>query len=49
MDHLGHRWKDNIEMDIKQIACGVMNRILLAQDTDRWRAFVNIVTISQIP
>jgi hypothetical protein len=38
------RWEDNIKMDIQEVECRVMNWIELAQDRDRWRAFVNAVT-----
>ena len=37
------RWKDNITMDIQEVACGGMDWIELAQDRDRWRALVNAV------
>jgi hypothetical protein len=37
------RWEDNIQMDIQQMGCGGMDWIELAQDRDRWRAFVNAV------
>jgi hypothetical protein len=32
------RWKDIIEMNIKDIGWGVMDWIDLAQDRDQWRA-----------
>jgi hypothetical protein len=35
------RWKDNIRMDIQDVGCGVMDWTELAQDRDRWWAFVN--------
>ena len=37
------RWEDNIKMDFKEVECGDMNWIYLAQDRDRWRALVNAV------
>jgi hypothetical protein len=35
------RWEDNINMDLQEIGCGGMDWIDLAQDRDKWRAFVN--------
>ena len=37
------RWEDNIKMDLQEVGCGSMNWIELAQDSDRWREFVNAV------
>ena len=34
------KWEDNIKMDLKEVGCGGMDWIDLAQDTDRWRALV---------
>ena len=38
-----HRWEDNIKRDLKEVRCGCMDWIGLAQNRDRWRAFVNAV------
>ena len=35
------KWEDNIKMDLQEVGLGAMDRIDLAQDTDRWRALVN--------
>jgi hypothetical protein len=37
------RWVDNVEMDLREIRWEGMDCIELAQDRDRWRAFVNTV------
>ena len=39
-----HRWEDNIKKDLQELECGDMHWIELAQDRDRWRAFLNAVT-----
>ena len=43
------RWEDNIKMDLKGMGCGGMDWIKMAQDRDRWRAFVNAVMNLQVP
>jgi hypothetical protein len=39
----GRKWHDNIEMNLREIGCGDMDWIGVAQDRDRWRALVNAV------
>ena len=44
-EHLGrlmHRWMDNFRMDLKEIGINIMYWVDLAQDSDYWRAFVNV-------
>ena len=43
------RWEDNIKMDLKEVGCGRMNWIELAQDRDRWRARVSTVMNIRVP
>jgi hypothetical protein len=37
------RWGDGIRMDLREIGWGSIDWIQLAQDRDRWLAFVNTV------
>jgi len=43
------RWEDNIKMDLQEVGCWVMDWIELAQDRDRWLAFVNAVMNLRVP
>jgi hypothetical protein len=43
------RWVGNIEMDLREIGCNVVDSIELAQDRDQWRALVNTVMNLRVP
>jgi hypothetical protein len=43
------RWKDNIKMDLREIGIDGANWIQLAQDSVRWRDFVNTVMNLRVP
>jgi hypothetical protein len=43
-----HRWEDNIKMDLLEVGGGV-EWIDLAQDRDKWRAFVYTVMNLRVP
>ena len=43
------RWEVNIKMDLKEMGCGVIDWIELAQVRDRWRALVNAVMNLRVP
>ena len=38
-----HRWVDNIRMDLREVGCGCVDWMELAQDRDRSRALVSAV------
>jgi len=43
------RWQDNIKLDLREIGTDEANWIRLAQDRDRWQAFVNTVMNLRVP
>ena len=43
------RWEDSFKMDLREVACEVMDWIDVAQDRDRWRALVNAVMNFRVP
>jgi len=44
-----HRWEDNIRMDLREVGCGAMGWMELAQDRDRWCALVSAVMNLRVP
>ena len=45
----GHRWEDNIKIDLQEVRRGGMDWTDLAQDRDRWRAVINTVMNLWVP
>jgi hypothetical protein len=43
------RWEDNIRMDFREVGCGCVDWMELAQDRDRWRALVSAVMKLRVP
>ena len=43
------RWEDNNQVVLQEVGCGGMDWIELAQERDRWRAFVNTVMNLRVP
>ena len=44
-----HRWEDNSKMGFREVGCGGMDWVDLAQDRDGWRALVNAVMNLRVP
>jgi hypothetical protein len=44
-----HKWEDNMKMGLQEVGCGGMDWIDLAQNRDRWRAFVKAVMKIRVP
>ena len=44
-----HKWKDNIKVDLQDVACGGMDWIDMAKDGDRWRGSLNEVMNLRVP
>jgi hypothetical protein len=42
-------WVDNIKIDLREIGWGSMDWTDLAQDTDQWKALMNMVMNPRVP
>ena len=43
------RWDDTIKMDLHDVECGGIDWIEMAQDRDKWRPLLNVVTNVRLP
>ena len=43
------RWDDNISIDLQEVGFGGLDWIELAEDRNRWLAFVNVVMNIRVP
>jgi hypothetical protein len=43
------RWEDNIKMDLREIGCGGMDWINLAQDREQWPGLANTIMNLRVP
>jgi hypothetical protein len=46
---LGHRWEDNIRMDLMEMAWEGVDWMHLIQDRDQWQDLVNMTMNLQVP
>ena len=45
----GHRWEDNIKMELQEVRGGCGDWMELAEDRDRWRTLVGTVRNLRVP
>jgi hypothetical protein len=45
----GHRWEDNIRINVREIVWEGVDWIHMARDRDQWRVLVNTVTSLRVP
>ena len=45
----GHRWEENIKMDIQEMGWAGMDWIDRVQDRDRWQVLLNVVANHWVP
>ena len=43
------RWEDNIKMDLKEVGCDTRNWMDIAQDLDKWQAYIRVVMNLRVP
>jgi hypothetical protein len=43
------RWEDNIRIDLREVGCGCVDWMELAQNRDRWPALVSAVMNLRVP
>jgi hypothetical protein len=49
LGRLRRRWVDNIRIDLREVGCGCVDWMQLAQDRDKWRALVSAVMNLWVP
>jgi hypothetical protein len=49
LERPGHRWEDNIEINLQEVGWGGMDWIAVAEGRGRWWALVNAVMNLQVP
>ena len=49
LERSGHRWNDNIRMDLKEMGVSTGNWVNSAQEKNYWRSLVNAVLDLRVP
>jgi len=49
VEDLRRRWEYNIKVGIREVGCGGMDWIDVAEDRDRWWAHVSAVISTRVP
>jgi hypothetical protein len=49
LERYGHRWEDNVRIELREIEWQVLDWIHLAQDRDSWGGLMNTVMKFQVP
>jgi len=49
LERLRRKWEDTIKIYLQEMGWRIWEWIVLAQDRDRWRAFVNAVMNLRVP
>ena len=49
LEKTSRKWEDNIKMDLREVSCDPRYWINLAENRDKWRAYVKAVMNFRVP